>query len=275
MKVILIASIAHAINAAYCMSLGDNSIPAWDDAPEQQRNSIIAGVEMHLANPDATPEQSHESWLAQKLADGWIYGEVKDPELKQHPCVLPYDELPPEQKAKDYLFRAVVHALKDIETADEMGQQLATIAKLSRPIDHVPVKYIGDSEEWYDRLYNSNLTFQRNQTRYVPGNLAREFLRHIDIFEKGDEESQVVESEQDIADDDDTAELLEEGKAIQQAKRDNLSQIQNIFDQIDQMGKASLTEYARNNYKQDLNQRMTLAEMRVQVRNFIDQFGVV
>ena len=69
--------------------------------------------------------------------------------------------------------------------------------------------------------------------------------------------------------------LLKEGKAIQQAKRDNLSQIQNIFDQIDQMGKASLTEYARNNYKQDLNQRMTLAEMRVQVRNFIDQFGVV
>jgi hypothetical protein len=37
---------------------------------------------------------------------------VKDAEKKEHPCFRPYDELPAEQKIKDALFIAVVHALR-------------------------------------------------------------------------------------------------------------------------------------------------------------------
>ena len=37
-------------------------------------------------------------------------GPVKDPEKKEHPCFLPYDELPLSQRIKDYLFTAVVEA---------------------------------------------------------------------------------------------------------------------------------------------------------------------
>lgn len=114
---IAIARVAHEINRAYCASLGDTSQPAWEDAPEWQKNSALVGVDMHLAKPDATPEQSHESWLAQKLAEGWKHGPVKDAEKKEHPCCVPYADLPAEQKAKDYLFRGVVHALKAIEPA--------------------------------------------------------------------------------------------------------------------------------------------------------------
>jgi hypothetical protein len=112
MKVLVIAKVAHAINAAFCLSLGDESQPTWDDAPEWQQKSAIAGVEMHLANPDATPEQSHESWLAQKVADGWVYGKVKDPEKKEHPCCVPYDQLPKEQQLKDALFRGIVNVFR-------------------------------------------------------------------------------------------------------------------------------------------------------------------
>jgi len=46
-----------------------------------------------------------------KLSDGWGYGETKDPEKKEHPCMVPFNELPVEQEAKDFLFRGVVHAL--------------------------------------------------------------------------------------------------------------------------------------------------------------------
>jgi hypothetical protein len=56
-----IAKIAHEINLAYCAALGDTSQPPWEEAPEWQKASALAGVEMHLANPLATPEQSHES----------------------------------------------------------------------------------------------------------------------------------------------------------------------------------------------------------------------
>lgn len=109
-----IARVAHEVNRAYCQSIGDYSQPTWFDAPDWQKESIIKGVEFHLANPDATPENSHESWLEVKRAEGWQYGPIKDAEAKYHPCFVPYNELPVEQRSKDYLFRGVVHALAEV-----------------------------------------------------------------------------------------------------------------------------------------------------------------
>lgn len=106
-----IARVAHEVNRAYCLALGDTSQPAWDDAPEWQKNSARLGVALHLGDPKAGPEASHESWMAQKVLDGWVYGDVKNPEAKTHPCIVPFSALPREQQAKDFLFRGVVHAL--------------------------------------------------------------------------------------------------------------------------------------------------------------------
>jgi hypothetical protein len=107
-----IAKACHEINKAYCESIGDMSQPPWAEAPDWQKNSAIEGVQFHLNNPNAKPSDSHESWLEQKKADGWKYGPVKDPVKKEHPCYVPYDDLPVEQKAKDYLFIATVHVLE-------------------------------------------------------------------------------------------------------------------------------------------------------------------
>jgi len=107
-----IAKAAHELNKAYCESIGDNSQPSWEDAPEWQKSSAINGVTFHLNNPDATPSASHQSWLKQKTEEGWKYGKVKNPETKEHPCFVPYEQLPNEQKAKDYIFRQTIHSLK-------------------------------------------------------------------------------------------------------------------------------------------------------------------
>lgn len=104
-----IAMVCHEANRAWCIANGDSSQPLWTEAPDWQRDSALIGVRGVLAGN--TPEQSHESWLAVKRADGWRHGPVKCPETKQHPCMVPYDELPPEQQAKDHLFVAVVNAL--------------------------------------------------------------------------------------------------------------------------------------------------------------------
>lgn len=106
-----IARVCHEVNRAYCASLGDHSQPAWEDAPLWQRHSAILGVEAITANPAITPEQSHESWLEQKRADGWRYGEVKNAETKEHPCFVAYNDLPLAQRSKDYIFGAVVRSL--------------------------------------------------------------------------------------------------------------------------------------------------------------------
>ncbi|RHW31964.1 RyR domain-containing protein [Oceanobacillus profundus] len=106
-----IANLCHSINKAYCESIGDYSQPSWEDAPGWQKKSAIAGVEFHMNN-EVTPEDSHESWSKQKILDGWKFGEVKDPIKKEHPCLVPYSELPPEQRVKDYLFKDVVDTVK-------------------------------------------------------------------------------------------------------------------------------------------------------------------
>lgn len=109
-----IAQVCHEANRAYCQSIGDSSQPAWADAPLWQKDSAINGVKFHLTNlangerPD--PSASHESWLTEKRAAGWKYGPVKNPETKEHPCFMPYDGLPLDQRLKDYIFSAIVEA---------------------------------------------------------------------------------------------------------------------------------------------------------------------
>lgn len=107
-----IAAIVHEANRAYCVTIGDMSQPPWADAPQWQKDSAINGV-IGIRNGTITrPEQSHESWLEEKRRTGWRYGPVKNADKKEHPCFVPYDQLPPEQQRKDALFFAIVNALK-------------------------------------------------------------------------------------------------------------------------------------------------------------------
>ena len=106
-----IARVCHEANRGYCDAIGDSSQKPWRDAEQWQRDSAIKGVEFALSNPDATASSQHDAWLADKFKDGWKYGPVKDPSKKEHPCCVPYDELPESQRLKDSLFKAVVASL--------------------------------------------------------------------------------------------------------------------------------------------------------------------
>lgn len=107
-----IAIMCHQANKAWCDVNGDTSQPDWWEAPDWQKDSAIMGVEFHLDNPSAGDSSSHDSWMAQKERDGWVYGDVKDPLAKTHPCLVPFEDLPTVDQKKDALFRSIVHALK-------------------------------------------------------------------------------------------------------------------------------------------------------------------
>jgi len=109
-----IARVAHEVNRAYCQSLGDHTQAPWEEAPEWQRASAVAGVALHTQDPRAGPEASHEAWSEEKRRTGWVYGPVKDATAKTHPCLVPFGELPREQQAKDFIFRAVVLTLAPV-----------------------------------------------------------------------------------------------------------------------------------------------------------------
>lgn len=105
------ARIAHEVNRGYCQAIGDNTQMAWESAPQWQKDSAIKGVWFQVRNPDAPPSASHDSWLKEKTEQGWKFGLEKNPELKEHPCFVPYEQLPIGQQIKDHLFKAVVRSL--------------------------------------------------------------------------------------------------------------------------------------------------------------------
>ena len=270
-----IARVAHEINRAYCASLGDTSQPSWDDAPEWQKGSALAGVDMHLANPDATPENSHESWLAQKTAEGWKYGPVKDAQKKEHPCFLPYAELPPEQKAKDHLFRAVVHALKNakpLQAAPAPSLLAPTVAAPAADSGLVAVQYVGRKPEWRDALYNTGLYFAADQVRNLPAHIARQLLRHGDLFREAKVE---VAPEPVEPPADDTEAILEAAKEEQADTDRELQKVLDLKQSISFMDKDALKLFAQTNYGQKLDGRLSVEALREQTNQMIDQFGVV
>lgn len=46
-------------------------------------------------------ENVHNVWMATRRQQGWKYGPVRNDATKEHPCMVPYDELPEEEKVYD------------------------------------------------------------------------------------------------------------------------------------------------------------------------------
>ena len=43
----------------------------------------------------------HDVWSQNRFKEGWTYGEKRDDKLKTNPCLVPYEQLPEEEKAYD------------------------------------------------------------------------------------------------------------------------------------------------------------------------------
>lgn len=112
MNIEQIAAICHEVNRVICEADNDFSQNPWEETPGWARDSAIKGVIYALENPNATPEDQHIAWMSDKYRDGWQYGEIKDPDLKLHPCLVPYDQLPTMQRLKDKTFKAICNACR-------------------------------------------------------------------------------------------------------------------------------------------------------------------
>lgn len=50
---------------------------------------------------EAMAKNVHEIWAKERIAQGWTYGAKRDDALKHHPCLVPYEDLPEEEKEYD------------------------------------------------------------------------------------------------------------------------------------------------------------------------------
>ncbi len=53
---------------------------------------------------------NHDIWAAKHMKEGWHYGQSRNDELKETPCLVHYDELP--ELEKDYDRAAAIETIK-------------------------------------------------------------------------------------------------------------------------------------------------------------------
>ena len=57
-------------------------------------------------------QNNHDHWAQKRIEEGWRYGAMRNDGKKEHPDLLPYEQLP--ESEKEYDRKTVVEALKAI-----------------------------------------------------------------------------------------------------------------------------------------------------------------
>ncbi len=69
--------------------------------PEPLDTSEVKLPEDLLPLIEKMAENVHEVWAQNRLRQGWTYGPVRDDVNRKHPCLVPYNQLPEEEKDYD------------------------------------------------------------------------------------------------------------------------------------------------------------------------------
>lgn len=170
---------------------------------------------------------------------------------------------------------------------------------MSNLMQPVEVKYIGKREPWFDRLYDTGLSFVCGQSRVLPWDMAPKFLRHIDLFEKVEavvpaddkekdsddkdpaakvdlEKHKTAEQSKDVeTKPDDTQSLIEEQAAKNKEKDDKQFELQALYDQVNSMDKDAVEDFVKTKYNMDLDKRGNIDTVRGKAIAIIDEFGAV
>jgi hypothetical protein len=61
---------------------------------------VVLSAEI-LALIERLAENAHDIWAAERLLQGWTHGPARDDARKQHPCLVPYQRLPENERDID------------------------------------------------------------------------------------------------------------------------------------------------------------------------------
>ena len=77
----------------------------WDSRDEAFKNQFIKVIGRQCGNDKfKSAEDAHNSWWREHIKMGWVYGEKRDPLKRVHPDMVPFKELPKDERDKDEIF---------------------------------------------------------------------------------------------------------------------------------------------------------------------------
>lgn len=156
-----VARVVHEANRTWDAVRNVPAGPPWDQAEPWQREAAVNDVKLAMAG--APPSQLHETWRARKLAAGWRPGDVKDPQAKTDPMLVPWTALPSQDTRTPELIAAITRALTcgrerwDVKTLKDpdaaqvnLTPQTATVADLIHlPAPIMPISRVAQEFNTY------------------------------------------------------------------------------------------------------------------------------
>lgn len=110
-----LARVAHEINRQICILNGEQALH-YSDMP---RDIIESMEKTILEMGSGSLGDSHREWMKVREGQGWVYGPTKCMECKTSPCLVPFEELPYQQKVKDCIFVGIKNAVHGWEKNNE------------------------------------------------------------------------------------------------------------------------------------------------------------
>ena len=174
-----------------------------------------------------------------------------------------------EKQAADA--KAAADEAERVAAEERAEAEAAAAAAARRPVPKTTaVTYVG-KRYWADRLYGSGLDFEPGQTREMPTELARKFLKHADMFSTASVTPAQERKQQELDDTQAKLDAAAQKRAMKKAEQDRR---QDLVDRVNAMDEQSLRDFAKNTYQQDIDGRVhDVAKLREKVIGFVDQFG--
>jgi hypothetical protein len=136
MTVEQIARVAYAAEAERSLQVAARASASFDALPDAERAAYIAHVQFILDNEHAGPAKEYRMLCARKEADGWEYGPTLDEAAKTDPTIVPFEQLPAENRKAAHLMYAIVRVIAaHVDAQDHHGVEATNVVNAEASSD--------------------------------------------------------------------------------------------------------------------------------------------